>query len=392
MMMTIKVKVENLSKIFGKNPKGVLPKVKQGFSKDEILAETGHTVGVYNVSFEVNEGEIFVIMGLSGSGKSTLIRCLNLLNKPTEGKIFVDGENIVDYDKDKLRIFRQDKVAMVFQHFGLFTHRTVIDNVVYGLEIKGIDTKERYEIAKKTLESVGLCGWEDKYPNELSGGMQQRVGLARALANDPDILLMDEPFSALDPLIKREMQQELLEIQSRLKKTIIFITHDINEAFKLGERVAIMKDGIIEQIGTPEEILATPKNEYIKNFVRDIDRTKVLQAKNVMFMPSALVSLKDGLKVAIREMEHSGISSIFVIDTERKLQGLVTIDDAIKAVKENKKLVNIIKHDYYTTGPETYLQELIPYATESKYPIAVVDDKNKLLGIILRVTVLSNLV
>ncbi|MDK2822417.1 MAG: glycine betaine/proline transport system ATP-binding protein [Clostridia bacterium] len=391
-MMTIKVKVENLSKIFGKNPKGVLPKVKQGFSKDEILAETGHTVGVYNVSFEVNEGEIFVIMGLSGSGKSTLIRCLNLLNKPTEGKIFVDGENIVDYDKDKLRIFRQDKVAMVFQHFGLFTHRTVIDNVVYGLEIKGIDTKERYEIAKKTLESVGLCGWEDKYPNELSGGMQQRVGLARALANDPDILLMDEPFSALDPLIKREMQQELLEIQSRLKKTIIFITHDINEAFKLGERVAIMKDGIIEQIGTPEEILATPKNEYIKNFVRDIDRTKVLQAKNVMFMPSALVSLKDGLKVAIREMEHSGISSIFVIDTERKLQGLVTIDDAIKAVKENKKLVNIIKHDYYTTGPETYLQELIPYATESKYPIAVVDDKNKLLGIILRVTVLSNLV
>jgi glycine betaine/proline transport system ATP-binding protein len=392
MMMTIKVKVENLTKIFGKNPKGVLPKVKQDFSKDEILAETGHTVGVYNVSFEVNEGEIFVIMGLSGSGKSTLIRCLNLLNKPTEGKIFVDGENIVDYDKDKLRIFRQDKVAMVFQHFGLFTHRTVIDNVVYGLEIKGIDTKERYEIAKKTLESVGLSGWEDKYPNELSGGMQQRVGLARALANDPDILLMDEPFSALDPLIKREMQQELLEIQSRLKKTIIFITHDINEAFKLGERVAIMKDGIIEQIGTPEEILATPKNEYIKNFVRDIDRTKVLQAKNVMFMPSALVSLKDGLKVAIREMEHSGISSIFVIDTERKLQGLVTIDDAIKAVKENKKLVNIIKHDYYTTGPETYLQELIPYATESKYPIAVVDDKNKLLGIILRVTVLSNLV
>lgn len=391
-MMTIKVKVENLTKIFGKNPKGVLPKVKQDFSKDEILAETGHTVGVYNVSFEVNEGEIFVIMGLSGSGKSTLIRCLNLLNKPTEGKIFVDGENIVDYDKDKLRIFRQDKVAMVFQHFGLFTHRTVIDNVVYGLEIKGIDTKERYEIAKKTLESVGLSGWEDKYPNELSGGMQQRVGLARALANDPDILLMDEPFSALDPLIKREMQQELLEIQSRLKKTIIFITHDINEAFKLGERVAIMKDGIIEQIGTPEEILATPKNEYIKNFVRDIDRTKVLQAKNVMFMPSALVSLKDGLKVAIREMEHSGISSIFVIDTERKLQGLVTIDDAIKAVKENKKLVNIIKHDYYTTGPETYLQELIPYATESKYPIAVVDDKNKLLGIILRVTVLSNLV
>ncbi|KJS23078.1 MAG: ABC transporter ATP-binding protein [Clostridiaceae bacterium BRH_c20a] len=390
--MGIKVKVENVTKIFGRNPKSILPKIKKGTSKETILAETGHAVGVNNVSFEVNKGEIFVIMGLSGSGKSTLIRCLNLLNKPTEGKIFIDGENIIDYDNKQLKEFRQKKVAMVFQHFGLFTHRTVLNNVVYGLEIRGIPEEERYEIARKTLASVGLEGWEDKYPNQLSGGMQQRVGLARALANDPDILLMDEPFSALDPLIKREMQQELLDIQSRLKKTIIFITHDINEAFKLGERVAIMKDGIIEQIDTPDEILAAPKNEYIKNFVRDIDRSKILQAKNIMFKPSALVSIKDGLKIAIKEMEQSGISSIFVVDTDRKLLGLITIDDALKALKENHKLKDILIHDYFTTGPETYIQELIPMATESKYPIAVMDEENRLLGIIVRVSVLSNLV
>lgn len=390
--MSVKIRVENLTKIYGKHPKSIIPKLKKDMSKDKILKETGHTVGVNNVSFDVNKGEIFVIMGLSGSGKSTLIRCLNLLNIPTEGNIIIDDENIVEYDKKKLKSFRQEKAAMVFQHFGLFTHRTVLNNVVYGLEIKGMADKERFEIAAKTLESVGLEGWGDKYPAELSGGMQQRVGLARALATNPDILLMDEPFSALDPLIKREMQQELLDIQSRLHKTIVFITHDINEAFKLGERVAIMKDGIIEQIGTPEEILAKPSNEYIQNFVKDIDRSKILQAKNIMFKPSTLISLKDGLKVAIREMEESGISSIFVVDAERRLQGLVTIDDALAGLKDNKTIKDILITNYFTTGPETYMQELIPYATETKYPIAVIDEQNKLLGIIVRVSVLSKLV
>lgn len=392
MSNAVKVKVENLTKVFGRAPRSILPQLNRGVSKEKILQESGHTVGIYNVSFEVLEGEIFVIMGLSGSGKSTLIRCLNLLNKPTEGKIWVDNEDVVQYDHRKLREYRQSKVAMVFQHFGLFTHRTILDNVVYGLEIKGLPLSERMEIARTTLESVGLQGWEDKYPKELSGGMQQRVGLARALATNPDILLMDEPFSALDPLIKREMQQELLDIQSRLKKTIIFITHDINEAFKLGDRVAIMKDGVFEQIGTPDEILAAPKNDYIKNFVRDIDRSRILQAKNIMFKPSALVSVKDGLKVAIKEMEQSGISSIFVLDHERRLLGLITIDDALKALKNNLTLKDILQQDYFTTTPETYMQELIPLATETKYPIAVVDEREKLLGIILRVTVLSNLV
>jgi len=390
--MTVKIKVENLIKIFGKHPQSILPMLNKGMSKEKILEETEHTVGVNNVSFEVNQGEIFAIMGLSGSGKSTLIRCLNLLNEPTAGIIEIDGENILEYKKEELKTFRQNKVAMVFQHFGLFTHRTVLDNVTYGLEIKKVPEKERIEIAKKVLASVGLEGWGEKYPNELSGGMRQRVGLARALATDPDILLMDEPFSALDPLIKREMQQELLEIQSRLHKTIVFITHDINKAFKLGDRVAIMKDGIIEQIGTPEEILAKPRNEYIKNFVSDIDRSRILQAKNIMYKPSTLISLKDGVKVAIKEMEQSGISSIFVVDHNRHLQGLITIDSALKALREDKQLKDILIKEYYTTGPETYMRELIQYATETKYPIAVIDEEKKLLGIIHRVTVLSKLV
>ncbi len=387
----VKIKVENLTKIFGRNSKAVLKKLQDGITKDKLLAETGHTIGVNNVSFDVHEGETFVIMGLSGSGKSTLIRCLNLLNRPTAGKIFVDGENITAYSKAELKQYRKNKAAMVFQHFGLFTHRTVISNIEYGLEIKRIPKKERNEIAAGILSSVGLEGWENKYPNELSGGMQQRVGLARALANDPDILLMDEPFSALDPLIRRDMQLELLEIQSKLKKTIVFITHDINEAFMLGDRVAVMKDGNIEQIDTPENILTSPASQYITDFVKDIDRTRVLQAQHIMFTPSALVTPRDGLKVAVKEMQKSGISSLFVVNNQRILQGLVTIDDAIHAIKENLKLENIINNEYHTTEPETYIKDLIPMASDTKYPIAVVNENNKLLGIIVRVSVLSSL-
>ncbi|HET7578766.1 MAG TPA: glycine betaine/L-proline ABC transporter ATP-binding protein [Bacillales bacterium] len=390
--MSAKIKVENVSKIFGPHPKSILPKIKDGRTKDEILKETGHTVGVNNVSFEVEEGEIFVIMGLSGSGKSTLIRCLNLLNKPTGGKINIDGENILEYDTKQLKAFRQKKMAMVFQHFGLFNHRSVVSNVEYGLEIRGVDKEQRRKKASDMLNTVGLEGWGDKLPGELSGGMQQRVGLARALANDPDILLMDEPFSALDPLIRREMQLELLDIQSKLKKTIVFITHDVNEAFKLGDRVAVMKDGVIEQIGTPDEILSNPSSNYIEDFVQDIDRAKVLQAQNIMRKPTTTIHLNAGPKVAVKEMEADGISSVFVVDSERKLQGLVTVDDAIEAVKTQKSLNDILKKEFHTTNPETYIQDLIDMAVESRYPIAVVDENNKLLGIIVRVSVLTGLI
>ena len=387
------IKVENLVKIFGRNPKSALKKLQQaGMTKGQIEKETGHTVGVHDVSFEVKEGEIFVIMGLSGSGKSTLIRCLNLLNKPTAGSVYVDGKDIVKFDKKELREFRQTKMAMVFQHFGLFSHRTVMENVEYGLEVKKVPKEVRRKIAEETIHTVGLDGWEDKMPHQLSGGMQQRVGLARALANNPDILLMDEPFSALDPLIRRDMQLELLNIQSKVKKTIIFITHDVNEAFKLGDRVAVMKNGKIVQIDSPEEILANPADGYTEDFIQDIDKSKIMQAKNIMFNPSPLVSIKDGLKVAMKEMKTAGISSVFVVNKEMQLQGMITIDDTIKAIQENRTLKDILRKDYFTTREDTYVQELIPMAVETKYPIVVISETEKLLGIIVRASVLSGLV
>src|SRR5690625_4775089 len=337
--MTTQVKVENVSKIFGSRPKSAIPLIKEGKTKDEILEETNHTVGVYDASFEINKGEVFVIMGLSGSGKSTLIRCFNMLNRPTTGSIYVDDEDVVKYSASQLKKYRQEKVAMVFQHFGLFSHRTILTNVEYGLEIRGISKEERQKIAMKNIENVGLKGYENKFPDELSGGMQQRVGLARALANDPDILLMDEPFSALDPLIRREMQLELLDLQERLQKTIIFITHDVNEAFKLGDRVAVMKDGRVVQIDTPEAIIEKPADDYISEFIKDIDRSKVFQAEHVMIKPNALVSVKDGINVAVKEMEENGISSVFVVDRGRHVKGIITIDDAITGIKEKKALV-----------------------------------------------------
>lgn len=390
--MKAKIKVKELVKVFGNKPQSALKRIRKGQAKDQILKETGQAVGVGGVSFDVYDGEIFVIMGLSGSGKSSVIRCLNLLNKPTAGEIYLDGENIAKYDKKQIRKMRQNKVAMVFQHFGLLTHKTVLANVEYGLEVRGVPTEERRKIAMENIETVGLSGWEDMYPNELSGGMQQRVGLARALANDPDVLLMDEPFSALDPLIRREMQMELLSLQSKLQKTIIFITHDINEAFKLGDRVAVMKDAKIVQVGTPEEIIESPSNEYIEDFVRDIDRTKILQAKNIMTKSTALVSLKDGPSVAVKEMRANGIASVFVVDKGMRLQGIVTIEDAIEGIKEKKRLVDILKKDYFITSPEEYVQELICQASETKYPIAVLDEDEKLLGVIVRSSILSGLV
>lgn len=390
--MTIKMKVENISKIFGTRAKRIIPMIEKGETKTDILAKTGHTVGVYNASMDIMEGETFVIMGLSGSGKSTLIRCLNMLNRPTAGSIYVDGEDITKFNSQQLKKYRQEKIAMVFQHFGLFSHRTIISNIEYGLEIKGIEKSKRREIAQHHLELVGLKGWEDKYPDELSGGMQQRVGIARALANDPDILLMDEPFSALDPLIRREMQLELIDLQNRLQKTIVFITHDVNEAFKIGDRVAVMKDGKVEQVGSPEEILEKPANQYISEFIRDIDRSKILQAEHIMIRPHGLLSLKDGLNVAVKTMRENGLSSVFVTDRGRHLQGIVTIDDAIEGLKQRKTIEEVIQRDVNTVSPEDYVQEIIPKVLDSKYPIVVVDEDKLIKGIILRVHVLASLI
>jgi glycine betaine/proline transport system ATP-binding protein len=259
-----KIVVEDLTKVFGKNPKLGIKLLKEGKSKAEILDKTGMTVGVNRVSFDVNAGEVFVIMGLSGSGKSTLIRLVNRLIEPSDGSIMIDGEDLSKMDKKKLIETRRKKLSMVFQNFGLFPHRTIIENTGYGLEIQGYEKSEIEEKSKRALELVGLKGYEDQYPNQLSGGMQQRVGLARALANDPDVLLMDEAFSALDPLIRKDMQDELLELQQSMKKTILFITHDLDEALKIGDRIALMKDGVIVQIGTPEEIMTNPSDDYVE--------------------------------------------------------------------------------------------------------------------------------
>ena len=277
-----KIEINNVYKIFGNNPKSVLPMVKEGSSKDEILEKTGHTVGLDNVSLKIEEGETFVCMGLSGSGKSTLIRHLNRLIDPTDGEILVEGTNVMSLDKEKLIEFRRHKMSMVFQRFGLFPHKTVLQNVGYGLEMQGKAEDERNKISMEKIDAVGLNGFENQYPNQLSGGMQQRVGLARALATDTDIMLMDEAFSALDPLIRSDMQKQLIDLQSELKKTIVFITHDLDESLRLGDHIGILNSGKLVQVGTPEEIIMHPADDYVKAFVKDVNRAKVIKAKIIM--------------------------------------------------------------------------------------------------------------
>ncbi|SFQ25661.1 quaternary amine ABC transporter ATP-binding protein [Salibacterium halotolerans] len=386
-----KIDVHKLTKIFGPSPKKGLELLNQSKSKDEILTETGMTVGVNQASFSVEEGEIFVIMGLSGSGKSTLIRLLNRLIDPTFGQVWIDDEDITQATNEQLIETRRKKLGMVFQRFGLFPFRTVLANVAYGLEIQGMDKSEREEKALQAIEDVGLKGYEKSYPDQLSGGMQQRVGLARALANETDILLMDEAFSALDPLIRQEMQDELLQLQSKWNKTVVFITHDLDEALKLGDRIAIMKDGTIVQIGTAEQILESPANDYVSRFVEDVDRSKVLTASHIMKHPTVLASEKDGPRVAVRKMEDEGVSSIFVVDRERHLQGLLTIDDAIDAYKKGVEMKTVLVSNFHTTTPDTPIQDLIASAVDTKYPITVLNE-GKLEGIVSRVSILSGLV
>src|SRR6056297_2332788 len=322
------ITITDLYKIFGKNPSRAIPLLKDGKTKDEILEETGLTVAIDKASFEVQEQETFVIMGLSGSGKSTVLRCLNRLIEPTSGDVLIgeDQTNIMDLDKENLLELRRKRMSMVFQNFGLFPHRSVLDNVAYGLEIGGMGKSERDEKSIESIEMVGLKGYENKMPNELSGGMQQRVGLARALANDPEILLMDEAFSALDPLIRADMQDELLELQQKMSKTIVFITHDLDEALKIGDRIAIMKGGAIIQIGTPEQILTEPEDDYVKAFVQNVDRTKIITAQAIMRKAPTVQIPKDGPSVAIRNMEKVGVSTTYVVDENRHLKGIVTID------------------------------------------------------------------
>ena len=384
------IEAKNLFKVFGPDPGQAFPLIEEGLSKEEILEKTGCVVAINDANFQVHRGEMFVVMGLSGSGKSTVIRCLNRLIDPTRGQVLVGGDDIMQLSDEQLREVRRKKMSMVFQHFGLLPQRTVLKNVEFGLEISNIDPETRRQKAQDALELVGLAGYESSLPSELSGGMQQRVGLARALANDPEVLLMDEAFSALDPLIRTQMQDELLALQDKMHKTVVFITHDLDEALKIGDRIVIMgPGGSIRQIGTPEEILTEPADDYVAEFVENVDRTKVITASSIMKKADPVVTPKDGPSVAVRRMEKLGISTVFVTDHNRVLRGIVNIDDAVKARKD-KTLEGILREDeVYTVWPETPLSELMGQAMTSRYPMAVVDHDGRLLGLLDRATILA---
>jgi glycine betaine/proline transport system ATP-binding protein len=389
----ILVEVEGLYKIFGHQAKErALPMLKEGHSKADILEKTGCTVGINNASFSVRKQEIFVIMGLSGSGKSTVIRCVNRLIPATAGQINVSGVDVLKASPEELRELRRKKMSMVFQRFGLLPQRSVIDNVAFGLEIQGVSKEERHAKAKDAIHLVGLDGYENSMTQELSGGMQQRVGLARALANDPEILLMDEAFSALDPLIRVQLQDELLELQASQHRTILFITHDLDEALKIGDRIAIMKDGAVVQVGTPEEILTNPADDYVKRFVENVDRSKVITAGALMRKARTITVPKDGPHVAIRAMEKENCASIFAVDSNRCLQGLLTIDEAVRLEKEKKQEVTAaLETDLYLASPDTPIAELLTRAMSAKYPISIQDDAGRLLGVLDRTTILAEM-
>lgn len=377
-----KVRVENLTKIFGKTPKRALQMLEQGVSKDDILRQTGNVVGVNNASFNVEEGEVFVVMGLSGSGKSTLIRCLNRLYEPTSGRVMVGDEDVTKANKGELQEIRRSRMAMVFQHFGLFPHKTVGYNVSYGLRTRGGMSEDALrEKSLNALKMVGLEDWIDHYPSNLSGGMQQRVGLARALAADVDVLLMDEAFSALDPLIRRQMQDELLRLQEHLHKTIIFITHDLNEALRVGNHVAIMRDGAIVQIGTPIEIITEPADEYVAKFMADVDQSRVLTAEFIM-RPAHRLKPGTTVEQALNQMDHFGVNALYVVDKDGMPDGVVRrVGLYEQQQKGSKSIGGAVIGNFPSVSPLTELTRLYNLY-EEHLPIAVVSERGRLQGVI----------
>ena len=383
------LEAKNLFKVFGRSPKQAVSRLKAGQSRADVV-DAG-TAAVIDASFAGRRGEIFVIVGLSGSGKSTIIRMLNGLLEPTAGEVIVQGQNVTKASAAELRAIRRASVSMVFQHFALLPHRTVIDNAAYALEVQGIAKPERLRRAREILEKVGLGDRADAYPDELSGGMRQRVGLARALTAGTDILLMDEAFSALDPLIRREMQEQLIELQQELGRTIIFITHDLNEAMFLGDRIAVMRDGRIVQMGTPEEILTDPANDYVAQFVQDVDRARVLTAGAVMEPPALTTPVSAGVRGALRVLREYQASAVFAVEN-RRLVGVVTDRAVIRAVKAGQTdLRSIVDTAVLTVGRDDLLTDIVERAVETPIPLAVVDEHRRLVGVIPRVTLLAAL-
>lgn len=374
------IQIRNIYKIFGKKPEAQLAKVKDGMGKDDLLDATGHTLGLDNISLDIGAGQIFVIMGLSGSGKSTLIRHFNRLIEPTDGHILVDGNDVMAMNDQQLEDFRRHKISMVFQRFGLFPHKTVLENTAYGLQVQGLGQTERDKKANYWLEQVGLKGFENQHPHQLSGGMQQRVGLARALTTDPEILLMDEAFSALDPLIRREMQDQLLELQKSLNKTIVFITHDLDEALRLGDKIAILRDGKLVQTGSPEEILLSPADDYVQAFIQDVNRARVLTAGHVLQPATLTVTLKSQPAQVLELIRSNGADYACVLDG-RNLKGLITQLDAQRACTEQADSLNNYLSEVHTVHCDTELEQVLPeLLTRHGAPIAVTDNDGQFEG------------
>jgi glycine betaine/proline transport system ATP-binding protein len=380
--------------MFGKNIKQAMKLLKQEKGKDEILSKTKCTLAVNQVNLEIEQGEIFVIMGLSGSGKSSLLRCFNRLNEPTTGDIIMSGKNITKASKKELMHIRRNDLSMVFQHFGLLPHRTVVDNVAFGLEIQGKDPEERREKAVEIIKTVGLEGYENMMTGELSGGMQQRVGLARALATDPETLLMDEAFSALDPLIRNNMQDELIDLQEKVQKTILFITHDLDEALKIGDRIAIMKDGEIVQVGTPEDILNNPADDYVQSFVENVERGKIITAGAIMFKnPERLRLKKAGPKTALRRMRKYGVTSLPVVTEDNRFVGFVNDQEMAAIQEENHEFIpkEYIHKNVNTAKANTSASDLLLYFVDNRFNLAILDDDNKLEGVVVHSSVVAEL-
>ncbi len=385
------LEVQGLSKLYGYNRADAARMMREGDDKEHVYQETGATVALWDVNLKVRRGEIFVVIGLSGSGKSTLVRCLNRLNRPTSGSVLFEGRDIMKLSNHELMELRRSKMSMVFQSFGLMSHRDVLGNVGYGLEVRGMSKAAREAKAEEVIRLVGLEGWEKQSCESLSGGMRQRVGIARALANDPEILLMDEPFSALDPLVRRDMQFELLKIQRKLNKTVVFITHDIDEAFKLGDTVAIMQGGKVIQVDTPEGMSANPANDYVRKFIDSADRSKVLTVQSVMITPTSLVRISDRPAQAIETMRRNEFSTVYVVDHDLVPRGILTIGDAVRAHQEKRSIPDFMLTELQTVRPDATVRDIMPLSAQSSFPLAVVDDAGALTGIVTKAAVLSAL-
>jgi glycine betaine/proline transport system ATP-binding protein len=391
-----KIRVENLYKIFGNKPQAGLKMLKEGHDKASVLDKTGMTVGVDNASFSIEAGEIFVIMGLSGSGKSTIVRMLNRLIEPTAGSVFVNGEEVTAMNTEELVRFRLHNMSMVFQSFALMPHQTVLDNAAFGMELAGVDKAKRHERAREALAQVGLEGWEDQYPSQLSGGMQQRVGLARGLAVDPEILLMDEAFSALDPLIRTEMQDELLKLQEEHQRTIVFISHDLDEALRIGDRIAIMEGGQVVQVGTPDEILQNPANDYVRAFFRGVDPTGVISAGDIVrdTYPTMVVTKKGSLRTAHEILSGSERDYGYALDARRRFLGVVSsesVRDALESGKPSNPLSQAFIEEAEAAHMDDSMQDILPKVATSPWPVPVVDENGVYKGVVSKYRFLTTL-